>query len=71
MEEMDDRTLAEFLTTGIVVETVDCLPDCPPLTMSLSISEIARGYALSFIGVKQWLSSPQEFKIVEGDVYNA
>jgi hypothetical protein len=62
LSEMDDRTLAEFLTFGILIKRIDYHDN----VFVLSIHDIAGRYTSSISGIEQWLSKPQEYEIVKG-----
>lgn len=60
--EMDDRTLAEFLTCGIYARLINYHTD----PFYVNINDIGRQYTKSSIGVELWLSEPQQYEIVKG-----
>lgn len=62
LSEMDDRTIAEFLTVGILVRMNFYHTD----PFRLCICDIASKYTSSAIGVELWLSEPQQYEIVKG-----
>ena len=62
LSEMDDKTLAEFLTLGAMVRRIDYHTD----VFTLNIHDIARQYTSSALGVERWLSQPQQYVIVKG-----
>lgn len=63
LSEMDNSTLAEFLTNGIIVRMVNY--HTAPFT--LRIGDVASQYTLSACGVAAWLSEPQQYEIVKGE----
>lgn len=64
ISEMDNRTLSKFLTFGIMVRTINFHSDPFPI----SISEIARQYTSSALGIEMWLSEAQQYEILKGGV---
>lgn len=59
--EMDDKTLAEFLTLGIMVNSLNLNTD----PFRLRIHDISRQYTSSALGVEMWLSLPQQYTVVK------
>lgn len=59
---LDDRTLAEFLTHGIMVRMVDFHTDAFPLR----IHDISMRYTASSYGVEKWLSDKQQYELAKG-----
>lgn len=62
LSEMDDRTLAKFLTLGISVRNVNFHTDA----FNLRIGDIAMQYTSSTLGVELWLSQPQQYEVAKG-----
>ena len=62
MSEMNDRTLAEFLTFGTMVRAINYHSDA----FLVSIHDIARHYTSSALGIELWLSAPQEYNLMKG-----
>lgn len=62
LSEMDDRTLANFLTLGISVRSVNFHTDA----FNLRIGDIAMQYTASTLGVELWLSQPQQYEVAKG-----
>ena len=58
---MDNGTLAEFLTCGVVVRMVDFHTD----SFAINIQDIARHYTSSKLGVELWLSQKQQYELVK------
>ena len=63
LEDLTNKQLAEFLTFGIAVRSLNCHTD----VFNVSIHDVARPYTSSILGIESWLSSTQEYVIVEGD----
>lgn len=60
LKNLSDDELAEFLTHGLM-----CVPVClPGVTYPISIRNISTRYTQSTPGVKQWLSTNQEFMTI-------
>mgnify|MGYP003299056539 CR=1 FL=1 len=62
LSEMNDRTLAEFLTCGIEVRMVNFHTD----SFCINIRDIASQYTSSALGIELWLSAPKQYEIVKG-----
>ena len=61
LSAMDDRTLAEFLTCGILVRMIDFHTDL----FFVNIKDIATKYTSSASGIELWLSQKQQYEIVK------
>lgn len=62
LESLTDKQLAEFLTFGLLVRSVQYA--CEPFT--ISISQIAMRYTASIKGIETWLSESQDYEIEKG-----
>ena len=62
ISEMSNKELANFLTTGILVRSVNYHTDA----FLLSIHDIARRYTSSALGIELWLSATQEYTLWKG-----
>ena len=62
LESLTNRQLAEFLTHGIMVRSLNYHTDA----FRVSIHDIARQYTSSTLGIELWLSATQEYALIKG-----
>ena len=62
LETLANEQLAKFLTMGLRVKSTHYIG----FPFDISISDIARQYTSSALGVEKWLEMPQDYEIVKG-----
>ena len=65
LESLTDVQLAEFFTHGIMVTLKGVPEGLKIMPFSISIHQIIGSYISSTLGVTKWLTSPQEYEVVE------